>query len=329
MGSHDELLKECFWPYKTNSTDLKPDAFKDSGLFVCRFFKDCSVIYVIIDDRIPVMRKGQRLAFSMCKDPNELWVPIIEKAYAKIHGNYKSLIGGFTHIGLSDLTGFCPRLIVTKQGITGYCQPYTNEDIWTTLLQYKEWESLMGCSIQNSSKEKATELSAGEGLMYGHAYSLLDLQVVKVGNKDVRLIKCRNPWGRGEWTGAYSDGSVEKIAAKEAISDKFKVDVEDSDDGIFFITLEDWMKKFTNLFIAIKFPSDWNGVRCMGTWNGNSGGSRLQPNWICNPKIKIKFKENKEEKCDVFVGLYIRDTRMTLGGEYYTVRIFFYYSSIQ
>jgi Calpain family cysteine protease len=40
-----------------------------------------------------------------CRDPNELWVPFIEKAYAKLHGCYKSLIGGSVHAGIGDLTG--------------------------------------------------------------------------------------------------------------------------------------------------------------------------------------------------------------------------------
>jgi hypothetical protein len=32
-------------------------------------------------------------------------VPLIEKAYAKIHGCYQSLISGFLDDGLSDMTG--------------------------------------------------------------------------------------------------------------------------------------------------------------------------------------------------------------------------------
>ena len=35
-----------------------------------------------------------------------MWVPLIEKAYAKLHGCYESLISGFIDDALSDLTGF-------------------------------------------------------------------------------------------------------------------------------------------------------------------------------------------------------------------------------
>jgi hypothetical protein len=103
MGAHTDLLKQCFW---------KADSFKSYGLFVVRFFKGCEVIFVIIDDRIPVKKRDGKVIFAMCKDPNELWVPLIEKAYAKLHGCYKALIGGYSHNALSDMTGFSPRLMV-------------------------------------------------------------------------------------------------------------------------------------------------------------------------------------------------------------------------
>jgi calpain-15 len=40
---------------------------------------------------------------------NELWVLLLEKAYAKLHGGYKTLTGGLPHEALMDLTG-CPAM---------------------------------------------------------------------------------------------------------------------------------------------------------------------------------------------------------------------------
>lgn len=53
-----------------------------------RFFKEFSWRYVIIDDRLPCGKSNGEPVFGRCKELHELWVPLIEKAYAKIHGCY-------------------------------------------------------------------------------------------------------------------------------------------------------------------------------------------------------------------------------------------------
>lgn len=118
LGTREDLLAKCFW---------RLESFKEFGLFVCVFYKDCALRYVIIDDRIPVFANSGKVVFAQCKDPNELWVPLIEKAYAKLHGCYKALIGGYVHFGLADMTGFAPRLVGIQPGHMGYSDAFTDE----------------------------------------------------------------------------------------------------------------------------------------------------------------------------------------------------------
>ena len=46
---------------------------------------------MLVDGRIPVDRNTKKPLYSHCKDVSELWVPLIEKAYAKLLGCYDQL----------------------------------------------------------------------------------------------------------------------------------------------------------------------------------------------------------------------------------------------
>ena len=39
---------------------------------------------------------SQALYFAQCRTTNETWLPLLEKAYAKAHGDYYAIEGGFT-----------------------------------------------------------------------------------------------------------------------------------------------------------------------------------------------------------------------------------------
>lgn len=42
-------------------------------------------------------QSGSRaLYFAQCSSENETWLPLLEKAYAKAHGDFNAIQGGFT-----------------------------------------------------------------------------------------------------------------------------------------------------------------------------------------------------------------------------------------
>ena len=53
-------------------------------------------------------------------------------------------------------------------------------------------------------------------------------------------MKVRNPWGQGEWKGAWSDTDTERWTPELNAILKH----EDIDDGMFFMELADFMKYF-------------------------------------------------------------------------------------
>lgn len=66
--------------------------YNDQGIYQLRICKNGEWQNVIVDDYFPCFPNGGPM-FSK-SNGNELWVLLLEKAYAKIHGGYKTLTGG-------------------------------------------------------------------------------------------------------------------------------------------------------------------------------------------------------------------------------------------
>ena len=55
------------------------------------------------DEYQRVMQTGSKaLYFAQCREQNETWLPLLEKAYAKAHGDYGAIEGGWSVIILSS-----------------------------------------------------------------------------------------------------------------------------------------------------------------------------------------------------------------------------------
>lgn len=64
------------------------------GSLTVQFWMDGRWQRVTIDDRLPCDVNG-RLLYAHSIQPNEMWVPLLEKAFAKVCGSYESLASGF------------------------------------------------------------------------------------------------------------------------------------------------------------------------------------------------------------------------------------------
>lgn len=94
--------------------------FRTRGIYCLRFFKNFDWIYVIVDERIPVSRLDNEPIFGrVATNNNEIWVQTIEKAYAKLHGNYGNLISGYIDEGIQELTGMQPLKFSIRDETSG------------------------------------------------------------------------------------------------------------------------------------------------------------------------------------------------------------------
>lgn len=328
LATRRDLLRRVFWGSKDPALKKQQEQY---GFRVCRFFKDYEWYYVIIDDKLPVFSNNCKPVFAHCRDVSELWVPFVEKAYAKLHGSYDALIGGYIDGGLRDLTGLVAEEIVLREGHMGF-HPQNKIDLesgalWEKMDRYiNDWGSMMGCSIQPDPPKKGkkpvkVEQKIGDtGLMMRHAYSVVDVGEIDTPTGPVKLVRLRNPWGFGEWTGAWSDKSRELAANLSAVKQEFSgpvhryskgphkkkntsyvvesdtdTDIESVDinekDGTFFMAWTDWCKYFTVIFAAVDFPNEWSGQRVVGEWKQNlsAGGNVSKRTWSSNPKIRFRI----------------------------------------
>lgn len=159
------------------------------GCYLVRLCHNGEWQTVILDDVFPCDSNGHLLYSKAAR--RQLWVPLIEKAMAKLNGSYDSLIAGHTVEGMSALTGYpCDWIRLEKSASQ---DDYINdlEVIWAQLLSMKEAGYALGASCGHSSiKDDAVFKSFG--LLPRHAYSILDVREIA----GYRLLRLRNPWGK-------------------------------------------------------------------------------------------------------------------------------------
>ncbi len=154
------------------------------GMYVFRFFKNYSWIYVIIDDKLPCYKRSYgdpEIVFGHCRSQNEFWVPLIEKAYAKLHNCYESLISGFIDDGLTDMTALAQTKIIFKKKGSKKIKfaKKKNADalplLWKVIKNGRLQHNMMGCSAFGEATEhEMTMDDVPCGILSGHAYSIID-----------------------------------------------------------------------------------------------------------------------------------------------------------
>jgi hypothetical protein len=222
------------------------------GAYGVKLCKDGLWQSLVVDDYFPCRGGGggggkHRVpAFTQCRR-GSLWVALLEKAGAKLHGSYAAMEAGTTLEALSLLTG-------------APCQQHSIppprgdwDQLWAKLLDAQTKGYLLCTSSISDGHAREAEAEAN-GIVTGHAYSLL--KVVDVAGH--RLMKVRNPWGRKEWTGKWSDKDSRWTPQLLAACDHRT----DGADGVFCMEYSDLTMFFDSVTIC-RVRDTWHETRCV------------------------------------------------------------------
>ncbi|KAK7026056.1 hypothetical protein VNI00_015784 [Paramarasmius palmivorus] len=242
------------------------------GVYGFTFFRDASWVTIIIDDflytNIPkfeelsyaekqlyhhdkerynesARKNGKGLYFAKSGTQGETWVPLIEKAYAKLHGCYAALSGGEECEAIEDLTGGVSTFIPTND-------IFDTDRFWTEELLKANVDRLFGCAYQALDRTRSGDYNPQiSGLIGNHSYSVLKA----VEHNGKRFVIVRNPWGASEWTGRWSDGSKEWT--KEWLDALPELGHVFGDDGQFVMEYKDFIECWDQIDRTILFDSSW------------------------------------------------------------------------
>lgn len=70
-----------------------------------RFYINGEPKTIVVDDYFPYCNHKDEWAFSRSSSEKEIWVLLLEKAWAKIYGSYQRIEAGTTGEALPALTG--------------------------------------------------------------------------------------------------------------------------------------------------------------------------------------------------------------------------------
>jgi hypothetical protein len=224
--SHDDVVQgsiaNCYMVAAFSSVaqaDPKAieNAIKDNGdgTYDVRFFESTGYgrpmkeVTVTVDGDMPMLDGASQGKYGKTREKSELWVGVMEKAYAQWKGGYEVIgNGGRSTEVFTAITGKS-----TSQSMTSY----TPADQLFKAIQTAT-EAHKPITAGTHGKDSGVDYN-GTGVYAWHAYSVMGA-TEEAGQKYVQL---RNPWGSSE---PGSDGK---------------------DDGIFKMKLEDFTKLYSNV----------------------------------------------------------------------------------
>ena len=214
--------------------------YSEIGAYLVRLCKDGLWRNVIIDDHFPCNRAG-RLTFTGAAR-RQLWVPLIEKAAAKLFGCYEGLHSGTLCEAFALLTGFATDREVLREELS-----IEQKDVlWARVVSGHSEGFLIGLACAPKSPSLTLKDLHAKGLQAPHAYVVLNAKELRNGSK---ILQLGNPWGErspSTWEGPWGNRS-ELFKSCVKSGDLPPPSNEINSNGEFWISFDDVITHFSSI----------------------------------------------------------------------------------
>ena len=241
---------------------------------------------ILIDDFFPARNTSfKKFAFGYSTN-KELWVSLLEKAWAKINGCYAKVGAGGLPNEVFDVCteAFSDYILIQKK---------SKADLWKLIIESEKKDYVMTAgTTKNLNGIKLEKI----GLTPGHAYAVLKALEIDTGTAVEKVLQLRNPWGNFEYSGDWSDYS-----SKWTDELKIKYEFNKKNDGIFYMAFDDFSQYFLTLGLS--------------KLHENYISNNIKINKLKNTKcqlIKVKVKNEGNKKINSYLQLYEKNPRIIL-----------------
>ncbi|KUF83417.1 Endoribonuclease L-PSP [Phytophthora nicotianae] len=254
-GKVDELIDRLFVTKQTSLT----------GAYALRLYQNCQWETVVVDDYFPVLYESAGdeaelsvsagAAFAHSRDFEELWVPLVEKAFAKYYGGYAALERGYVHHALRVLSGCECEEVFLAPAARGALK----KTLWQQLKLFRKNQFLLGAASLPS--EHADPALRASGLVFDACYVIYDVRDVD----GAQLLKLRNPPGdHEEWKGDWSDSSrlwTRRLRKRLGV----RKGEDTGEDNTFWMSFDDFCHAFRALYVCRYYDPDKWTVKTLDT----------------------------------------------------------------
>jgi len=288
LAEYDGAILKLF--KKTPDIDSLPR--NDPNMYTVSLFElsDWTVKDILVDERLCSQARRRTLLGALPSSGGELWVTYLEKAVAAHCGGWDKIDGGTCVHAWRLLTGSKLQYTIRRNKVrsfecfgarntnTGEWEPQKNSpketfsglwpnewpevggggavqstlggtELFRRMCLWEDQDFLMAAGTRDGSDENNVD-----GIIDGHAYTVLACEE-DVAGSEWDLVQVRNPWGKGEIrSGRWDDdgpGWAEFPAVKEKLQPKAR------NDGIFWLSKEEFFGHFPTLYMCAKSMSEF------------------------------------------------------------------------